>query len=386
MPIDLPPLALYLHYPWCVQKCPYCDFNSHRAPAHRPDRHYVDALLADLDFELEQLQARPLQSLFIGGGTPSLLAVEELARLLAGIAERCRFTDDVEITLEANPGTVDGGHFAGYREAGINRLSLGVQSLSDPALKALGRIHDRTQAIRAVDSARSAGFDNLNLDLMFGLPGQQPGDAMHELEALIGLRPEHISYYQLTLEPNTAFAANPPPLPTEESLWEMQQAGRQRLADAGYAQYEVSAYARAGHRCRHNLNYWQFGDYLGIGAGAHAKLTATEQQQVVRRWRARSPQRYLQQAGSAQAIAGEQVLAAADLRIEFMMNALRLREGFPLSLFERHTGLPADALAAPLAQAQQLGLVSQREGWVCGTERGQRFLNDLLTLFLVDSG
>ncbi|HHI76505.1 MAG TPA: radical SAM family heme chaperone HemW, partial [Gammaproteobacteria bacterium] len=286
------PLGLYIHIPWCVRKCPYCDFNSHRAPQALPEADYVDALLRDLAVQAERVAGRTLETVFIGGGTPSLFSGRAIGELLAGAARLLPLAPDAEITLEANPGTAEAGRFADYRAAGVNRLSIGVQSLDDASLRALGRIHDQTQALAAVDMARRAGFDNLNLDLMYGLPRQTPEAALADLEALIGLGPEHLSWYQLTLEPNTLFHHDPPPLPDDDALGEMMDAGLARLSAAGFVQYEISAHARPGRQARHNLNYWRFGDYLGIGAGAHAKLTGADG--TVRRYaRPRHPRDYL---------------------------------------------------------------------------------------------
>ena len=370
------PLGLYIHIPWCVRKCPYCDFNSHRAPQALPEADYVDALLRDLAVQAQRVAGRTLQTVFIGGGTPSLFSGRAIGELLAGAARLLPLAPDAEITLEANPGTAEAGRFADYRAAGVNRLSIGVQSLDDASLRALGRIHDQTQALAAVDMARRAGFDNLNLDLMYGLPRQTPEAALADLEALIGLGPEHLSWYQLTLEPNTLFHHDPPPLPDDDTLGEMMEAGLERLSEAGFVQYEVSAHARPGRQARHNLNYWRFGDYLGIGAGAHAKLTAADG--TVRRYaRPRHPRDYL---ADPVAPGSERRLSPDELPIEFFLNALRLSEGVPAALFEARTGLPLAVVADRLAEARARGLLAPDPERLRPTPLGQRFLNDLLAV------
>lgn len=376
----LPPLSLYVHFPWCVEKCPYCDFNSHPARQPPDQAAYVDALLADLAQDLPLAADRPLHSIFMGGGTPSLFDPAQIDRLLRGVAERLPLADELEITLEANPGTVEAGRFAGYRDAGVTRLSIGVQSLSAEKLRALGRIHGPDEAIAAATAAREAGFATFNLDLMFGLPAQSLEQAMADLQRALALDPPHLSWYQLTLEPNTAFAHRPPALPDDDLLWDMQEAGQALLADAGLQQYEISAYARDGHRCRHNLNYWSFGDYLGIGAGAHGKLTLADGR-ILRRWKQRHPQAYLAAAGSAGGIAGERLLGAADLPVEFMMNALRLNDGVPASLYAERTGQPLAHLTPQLAEARARGLLDPDAVRLAPSELGRRFLNDLLAMF-----
>jgi putative oxygen-independent coproporphyrinogen III oxidase len=375
------PLSLYIHIPWCVRKCPYCDFNSHNAPQSLPQREYVDALLADLDQDLPLAQSRTLQTIFFGGGTPSLFAPENIARILDGVAQRLVFAPDIEVTLETNPGTVEHGPFADYRRAGVNRISFGVQSFDDQALKRIGRIHDASQAERAVKQAQDADITNLNLDLMYALPQQTLDGALRDIDIALALQTPHLSHYQLTLEPNTQFAANPPPLPDEDSAWDMQEACQARLAAAGLAQYEVSAYARTSRECAHNLNYWNFGDYLGIGAGAHAKLTH-EDGSVHRRWKLRAPRGYLEYAGTARVIGGDDVVAAEQLPFEFMLNALRLNAGFGFSDFEARTGLPRSALATQLAAAQTRGWLEVNDEGVRASEFGQRFLNDVIASFL----
>jgi len=380
-PIDLPSLSLYVHIPWCVRKCPYCDFNSHPLAGGLDEDAYVDALLADLMFELALLQQRVLASIFIGGGTPSLFSGRTISRLLDGIRDRFGQAEDMEITLEANPGTLDNQRFHDYRQAGVNRLSIGAQSFDAGCLARLGRIHGPDEIHQAVAAARAAGFDNINLDLMFGLPGQTRTMAARDVQIALQLAPEHISYYQLTLEPNTPFASKPPPLPLEDDIWEIQDAGQALLQQAGYAQYEISAFARDGYRCRHNLNYWQFGDYAGIGAGAHGKLTDAGSGRIARRWRRRSPELFWEAAGTAEALSGERRLGAADLELEFMMNLLRLTDGFDPALFPARTGLAPGDWLNRVRQARESGLLEVSDSWIRPTALGQRFLNDLLARF-----
>ena len=378
----LPPLSLYIHIPWCVRKCPYCDFNSHNAPTALPQTEYVDALLRDLDLDLPLAQGRMLQSIFFGGGTPSLFSADNIARILDGVAARLEFAAGIEITLETNPGTVEHGPFAGYRRAGVNRISFGVQSFDDAALKRIGRIHDAAQADRAIKQAQDAGIDNLNLDLMYALPQQTLAGALADVEKALSLQTPHLSHYQLTLEPNTQFAANPPPLPDEDSAWDMQEACQARLAQAGMAQYEVSAYAHAGNECAHNLNYWRFGDYLGIGAGAHGKLTDMESGIIRRLWKLRAPRGYLEHAGTPRGIGGDDIITAEQLPFEFMLNALRLNAGFPIVDFAARTGIALAAIEPRLEEATRRGWIEIDHGQVRATELGQRFLNDVITAFL----
>lgn len=377
----LPPLALYVHIPWCVRKCPYCDFNSHAAGPTLPEDAYVDALLADLDVDLPQVHGRPLTSIFFGGGTPSLFSARALGRLLEGVQRRVAFAADIEITLEANPGTFEQAKFRDYRALGINRLSIGVQSFQGDKLAALGRIHDGDEAIRAADMARAAGFDNLNLDLMHGLPGQTLDDALADLRTAIAQAPTHLSWYQLTLEPNTVFWSQPPQLPEDDTLWDIQEAGQALLAEHGFAQYEISAYARPGRRARHNLNYWTFGDFLGLGAGAHAKLTDPDGR-IRRTWKTRLPKDYLAPGNTFRA--GERQLDADELPFEFLMNALRLTEGVAAADFPARTGLPLAELAAGRREAERRGLLLPDPERLAASPRGQLFLNDLLQLFLPD--
>ncbi len=386
----LPPLSLYVHVPWCVRKCPYCDFNSHGVGrgATLPEADYLEALVADLDQELELAAGRELVSLFIGGGTPSLMSAFFYQQLLDRIAVRLPMASDIEITLEANPGTLERGRFAGYREAGINRLSLGVQSFQDPQLEALGRIHSGRDAIAAVAEARAAGFDNLNLDLMHGLPGQTPGLALDDLERALLLAPEHLSWYQLTLEPNTEFHTHPPRLPVEETLWDIQDQGHARLEAAGYSRYEISAYARGGLRSRHNLNYWRFGDYLGIGAGAHGKLSRVEDGEplaIERRWKSRQPEAYLRRRHDPRGfVAGRSRVDGDELPLEFAMNALRLVEGVPLSTWSAHTGRSREALEERLSAARKKGLLVEDAQRLQASPQGLLFLNELLALISQD--
>jgi putative oxygen-independent coproporphyrinogen III oxidase len=377
---ELPPLALYIHIPWCVRKCPYCDFNSHAATPVLPEVEYVDALLADLDEELGAVHGRRLSSIFFGGGTPSLFSAAALGRLLAGVERRIAFADAIEITLEANPGTFEQDKFSAYRQLGINRLSIGIQSFQPAKLAALGRIHSGDEAIRAADMARRAGFDNFNLDLMHGLPDQSEEDALGDLRQAIALAPTHLSWYQLTLEPNTVFWNQPPSLPEDDILWDIQEAGQALLAGHGYAQYEVSAYAQADRAAQHNLNYWAFGDFIGIGAGAHGKLSHPDGR-ILRTWKTRLPKDYLNPAKAFKA--GEKALTAAELPFEFLMNALRLSDGVDAALFQRRTGLNPDCLAQARRLAEHKGLLHADPARLAATARGQLFLNDLLQLFLI---
>ncbi len=375
----LPPLALYIHIPWCVRKCPYCDFNSHTASPVLPEQEYVDALLADLDQDLHAAYGRELTSIFFGGGTPSLFSAEALGRLLQGVEQRIPFAADIEITLEANPGTFEQEKFVAYRKLGINRLSIGIQSFQQEKLEALGRIHNGDEAVRAAGMARQAGFDNFNLDLMHGLPDQSLDDALSDLRQAIALKPTHISWYQLTLEPNTVFWNQPPVLPEDDTLWDIQEAGQALLAEHGYAQYEVSAYAQAGRPARHNLNYWSFGDFVGIGAGAHGKLSHPDGR-IVRTWKTRLPKDYLNPAKSFQA--GEKSLSNDEMPFEFLMNALRLTAGVESRLYPERTGLSLETLAEGRREAEQSGLLQVEPSRLATTERGQLFLNDLLQQFL----
>lgn len=375
----LPPLALYVHIPWCIRKCPYCDFNSHAATPELPEQAYVTALLADLDLDLVHAHGRQLDSIFFGGGTPSLFSAQALQTLLEGIEQRLRFSPTIEITLEANPGTFEQEKFAAYRALGINRLSIGIQSFQDSKLQALGRVHSASEAIQAVNMARQAGFDNFNLDLMHGLPDQSPEEALADLQTAIDLAPSHLSWYQLTMEPNTVFWSKPPLLPEDDVLWDIQEAGQALLAQHGFVQYEVSAYARKKAVAQHNINYWSFGDFIGIGAGAHGKVSDPHGR-IQRTWKTRQPSDYLNP--DKPLLAGSTVLAADDLPFEFLMNALRLTEGVALQLLSERTGLPVNALQAGLADAHQRGLLSDDPERLAASAQGQLFLNDLLQIFL----
>jgi oxygen-independent coproporphyrinogen-3 oxidase len=380
----IPPLlSLYVHLPWCVRKCPYCDFNSHEGKGALPFEDYVDALIRDLDHDLPLVWGRSVHSVFFGGGTPSLFPPQQIDRFLQAASSRLRFAPSLEITLETNPGTAEHGRFDQYRAAGVNRISFGIQSFDNGCLQRLGRIHDSADAERAVRLAQDAGFDNFNLDLMYALPGQTLAMAEHDLQRAFALQPTHISHYQLTLEPNTVFFARPPRgIPDEDGAWDMQEHCQALLAEAGYAQYEVSAYARSGRQCAHNLNYWRFGDYLGIGAGAHGKLTLGAEQDLLRRWKLKHPTAYLAAAGTAQAIGGGERIAPERRPFEFMLNALRLNEGFSLADFEAWTGLPRVSIADRLQRAaaqRWLDITGER---VAPTELGRRFTNDVVALFL----
>jgi oxygen-independent coproporphyrinogen-3 oxidase len=387
MSLAAPPLSLYVHMPWCVKKCPYCDFNSHGLRGEPPPyADYVELLLADLDADLADFGAavhgRDIVSVFFGGGTPSLFAPELIARFLDGARTRLPFAADCEITLETNPGTVEHGRFDGYLAAGVNRISFGIQSFDDDKLKRLGRIHSAAEAEAAVKSAQDAGYANINLDLMYALPQQTLDGALADVERAVALAPTHVSHYQLTLEPNTAFAANPPPLPDDDHAWAMQEACEARLAEAGYRQYEISAYAREGRRCAHNLNYWRFGDYLGIGAGAHGKLSDAAAGSVRRRWKTRHPRSYMEAAAGPARIGGDGIVGDNELPFEYMLNALRLIDGVPMADFAGRTGLPAERIAAPLAEARRRDWLVDDPHRLCTTALGQRFLNDVIASFL----
>ena len=373
----LPPLAVYAHIPWCVRKCPYCDFNSHERAGELPEREYVDALVADLEGLLPSVWGRRTASVFIGGGTPSLFSPEAIDRLLSELRARLPLEPDAEITLEANPGTAEAARFRSYREAGVNRLSLGVQSLDDRMLAALGRIHSADEARRAVAWALEQ-FGNVNVDLMYGLPGQSPEQARADIEEVVSFGVQHVSAYQLMIEPNTVFWSKRPRLPAHDACADMQLAAEAALAARGYEHYETSAFAVPDRRSRHNLNYWEFGDYLGLGAGAHGKLSFGDR--ITRHERIKQPREYLQAKGCS--IAQEKVVPAAELPFEFMLNALRLTGGFPLALFRERTGLPPAALEPALSRAEERGYVERDWQRVLPTERGQRFLNEVVGLFL----
>jgi len=392
-PCDAPlehavPLALYVHMPWCVRKCPYCDFNSHQLKSAAPPGSYIDALIQDFDAELPLFAGRRIVTVFFGGGTPSLFPPEDFARLFAALRQRIAFAPDVEITLEANPGTVERGRFAEYRDAGINRVSLGAQSFGPRALERLGRIHTAGDTHRAVEELRSADIANFNLDLMYALPEQTLQEAVLDVRTACALGPAHISYYQLTLEPGTVFHAHPPPLPDQDAAWAIQAECQQLLAAHGYEQYEVSAYAQQGARCRHNLNYWLFGDYVGLGAGAHGKLSLSMPDRILRTAKPKQPRDYQGRIGASSKASGQwaigerKFVATVDLPFEFMLNALRLNEGFGTRDFEDRTGLSISRAESALRQAGERGLI---EEWARGwrpSELGRRFLNDLLARFL----
>ena len=375
----LPPLSLYVHLPWCIKKCPYCDFNSHEVAVEMPEQRYIDALIADLESSLPLIWGRTVHSIFIGGGTPSLFSPKAIDRLLADIRARLRLTPDCEITLEANPGTFEKDRFRAFRSAGVTRLSIGVQSFNDAHLKALGRVHDGAQAIAAVEEAAQA-FDTFNLDIMYALPGQTMASLELDISQALALGPPHISIYHLTIEANTYFAKFPPLIPEEDEAYAMLDKITEITEGAGLQRYEVSAYAKAGHRCFHNLNYWQFGDYLGIGAGAHSKLSFAHR--VVRQVRFREPKLYMDKALEGRAVTQETEVSRAELPFEFMLNALRLKEGFKLQDFVEKTGLPFTAIAQGLEEAERKGLIERDFVRVKPTERGFDFLNDLQSLFL----
>jgi putative oxygen-independent coproporphyrinogen III oxidase len=382
----LPPLSLYVHLPWCLRKCPYCDFNSHEwrgdGDAPLPEQRYLDALIADLDAALPLVWGRSVQSIFIGGGTPSLFSPAAIDRLLGDLRARLKLTPECEITLEANPGTFERDRFRGYRAAGVTRLSVGVQSFNDAHLRALGRVHDRAQAIAAVEEAAQA-FDTFNLDLMYALPGQTPDELDADLAQALALAPPHLSIYHLTIEPNTYFAKFPPAVPEDDVAYAMLDRISERTAQHGLERYEISAYARSGHRCAHNLNYWQFGDYLGIGAGAHSKLSFAHR--IVRQVRFREPRLYMDNALAARAVAQSDEVGIAELPFEFMLNALRLKDGFTLAQFGERTGLAITAIQRGLEEAERKGLVERDLARVWPTARGLDFLSDLQAIFLPES-
>ena len=378
----LPPLSLYVHLPWCIKKCPYCDFNSHEMPgADLPEQRYIDALIADLEASLPLIWGRSVHSIFIGGGTPSLFSPAAIDRLLGELRARLRLDADCEITLEANPGTFEKDRFKAFRSAGVTRLSVGVQSFNDAHLKALGRVHDSAQAIAAVQEA-AANFETFNLDIMYALPGQTMEGLEKDMRQALALSPPHISIYHLTIEPNTYFAKFPPVIPEEDLAYAMLDRITEMTAQAGMQRYEVSAYAKPGHRCFHNLNYWQFGDYLGIGAGAHSKLSFAHR--IVRQVRWREPRLYMDKALAGEAVTQEGEVSRADLPFEYMLNALRLRDGFKLQDFAEKTGLPVSALHTGLDEAERKGLIERDLTSLRPTERGFDFLNDLQSLFLSD--
>jgi oxygen-independent coproporphyrinogen-3 oxidase len=375
-----PPLSLYVHLPWCLRKCPYCDFNSHEiVPGELPEQRYLDALVADLEASLPLVWGREVHSIFVGGGTPSLFSPRGIDRMLSDIRARLKLAPDCEITLEANPGTFERDRFRAFRDAGVTRLSIGVQSFDDAHLKALGRVHDRAQAIAAVEEAQRS-FDTFNLDLMYALPGQRMAGLESDVTQALALMPPHLSVYHLTIEPNTYFAKFPPRVPDEDLAYAMLDRITEMTSGAGYGRYEVSAYAKAGHRCWHNVNYWQFGDYLGIGAGAHGKLSFPHR--VIRQVRYREPRLYMEHALAGNAVAQSDEVGRDQLPFEFMLNALRLRDGFPLALFTERTGLPLTAIQRPLEEAEARGLIERNLSHARPTDKGFDFLSDLQQLFL----
>jgi oxygen-independent coproporphyrinogen-3 oxidase len=375
----LPPLSLYVHIPWCVRKCPYCDFNSHAAPDALPEDAYVEALITDLESALPSIWGRKVSTVFIGGGTPSLFAAAAIDRLLGAVRARVQLSPDAEITLEANPGTFEREKFAGFYAAGVNRLSLGIQSFDDRCLRALGRIHGAEEARRAAEAALMI-FGNVNFDVMFALPEQTPADAADDVAAALAFAPPHLSFYHLTLEPNTLFHRHPPPLPDDETAADIEDAMCAALDRAGYVHYETSAHAKAGYECRHNVNYWRFGDYLGIGAGAHSKLSFADR--IVRQLRFKQPKQYLERVASGDALQENIEIARRDLPFEFMLNALRLTDGVPAALFAERTGMPLSIAARPIAEATRRGLLDPDPTVLRPTPLGRRFLNDLQSIFL----
>lgn len=377
-----PPLSLYIHFPWCVQKCPYCDFNSHELKKSLNEKDYINALISDLEQELSLFWGRSISSIFMGGGTPSLFSPESIDQLISALRARLTFAPDIEITMEANPGTVELEKFKEFSAAGINRLSIGIQSFNDEKLKSLGRIHGRKEAIRAAELAHDANFNSFNLDLMYGLPDQTIEQAIEDINTAIALEPNHLSHYQLTIEPNTFFHHQPPTTPDDDKLWDMQNACQKSLAKNNYSQYEISAYAKESFQCQHNLNYWQFGDYLGIGAGAHGKLTNAPEQKIQRSWKVKQPNDYLYNASSNNRIAGEKTLTREDASFEFMMNTLRLNNGFGTEIFQQHTGLPISVIEKTLMQAEEKGWIDWSLTRIKPTDAGRQYLNNLLELFM----
>jgi putative oxygen-independent coproporphyrinogen III oxidase len=377
--LTLPPLSLYVHIPWCVKKCPYCDFNSHTANNQLPEEEYLQALIQDLELELPYMQGRKLSSIFFGGGTPSLFSADTIGRIIQAAQKRIGFEDRMEITLEANPGTFEQEKFSGYRSMGVNRLSIGIQSFNNNQLEALGRIHSSEPAIKAIETAGNAGFENINLDLMHGLPGQDISHAMADLKQAIDLNPNHISWYQLTIEPNTVFYNKPPTLPKDIILESIQEKGLKLLADNGYQQYEVSAYCKEGNKSSHNMNYWEFGDYLGIGAGAHGKVTLVDEGRIIRTAKTRKPEDYLARENSY--TANCRTIPKEELPMEFMMNAMRLNNGVPKQFFSDRTGITLEEIQPALDKLKKLELIEQPINNLSPTEKGHQFLNNLLEVF-----
>lgn len=375
------PLSLYIHIPWCVRKCPYCDFNSHQADKNIPEEKYIQALLRDLEQELPHIWGRPLESIFIGGGTPSIFTAKAIEQLMRGLRERLPLRPNMEITMEANPGTFEQERFAAYKDAGINRLSIGVQSFDNQHLKKLGRIHDANEAIRATEIAKKAGFNNYNLDLMFGLPQQSIEQALDDLQQAIEKQPSHLSWYQLTIEENTLFYHSRPVLPEDDLLWNMQQQGQALLAESGYFQYEVSAYAKKNKQCSHNINYWQFGDYLGIGAGAHGKLSMPDGT-ITRHSKFKHPNKYMEEALGGKARSQEQILSKQDLIFEFMLNAIRYKQGFNQEIFEQRTHLDFSVVKVRLDKIVEEGLLIKNKEQYFTTPKGWAFVNNIVEQFL----
>ncbi len=378
---ELPPLGLYIHLPWCVKKCPYCDFNSHEAKADLPEKAYINALLDDLAFEMPLVWGRTFSSVFIGGGTPSLFSATAINDFLSGVRALTALSPNAEVTMEANPGALDAARFHEYKSAGVNRLSIGVQSFNDIQLKQLGRVHDAAEAHRAIEVARSAGFDNLNLDLMFGLPQQSLADALQDLNTALTHQPEHLSYYELTIEPNTRFAKFPPKVPNDDIRWDMQCGAHELMMKHGFSRYEVSAWSQPGRQSQHNMNYWLFGDYVGIGAGAHGKISFADSNRILRRWKHKHPTTWMAAAG-AQKLGGEHEIALADTGLEFMMNALRLTSGFSLTDFATRTGTSIQPWLGAIQQGTEKGLLVRAAGKLQPTKRGIEMLNELLELFM----
>ena len=377
-----PPLSLYVHMPWCVRKCPYCDFNSHTAPDELPAGEYIQALVADLEQDLPLIWGRPVQSVFFGGGTPSLFSAEHIASFLSSVRALLDLRPDVEITLEANPGTVERDSFTAYAQAGVNRVSLGVQSFDDELLRRIGRIHGRQEIERSLESLQSAGMSNFNIDLMFSLPGQTLAQSRQDIEFAIKAGPAHVSFYQLTIEPNTVFAAQPPDLPADDLAWDMQQAGLELLEANAYKQYEISAFAQADKRSRHNMNYWRYGDFLAVGAGAHGKITMAAESSVQRFAKHRHPKRYLQGLGTGDWRAETRLLSEDELVFEFFLNQLRLKQGLSIDDFQARTGLPWTAVESRVQKAVERNLLQLQHGRVSSTSLGWRFVNDIQQMFL----
>lgn len=384
----LPPLSLYIHFPWCVEKCPYCDFNSHELKTTTPPSEYIDCLLLDLENELPNIWGRSIASIFMGGGTPSLFSAENIDRLMQGLRSRLNILPNIEVTLEANPGTIDQSQFIGFRQAGINRLSMGIQSFNDTMLTKLGRIHNSIQAINAIEAAHKADFNSFNIDLMFGLPEQSIEQMLQDLQTAIDFQPPHLSHYQLTIEPNTLFAAKPPSVPHDDALWDMTQQAHKLLAANQYGQYEVSAFSKIASnnktQCQHNLNYWQFGDYLGIGAGAHQKISSASTQSIERCFKQKHPSTYMQQVKNNSHILDKKTLSRDDIIFEFMLNALRLTNGFTTQTFTEHTGLDIGSIQPILDTALEKKWLTLSNNYIKPTALGNQYLNDVMTLFLTD--